>query len=90
MIRLTQQILDHAELTFPFEGPAQFIDVESLKALRADPEAVASVYRDEVRRFIERYRDACRSDNIDFVQVDTMDSFDRVLLSFLRTRQTKF
>jgi len=84
------QLLDHAELTFPFQGPAQFIDVESLKALRADPEAVASVYRDEVQRFIEGYRAACRDDQIDFVQVDTADSFDRVLLSFLRARQKKF
>jgi uncharacterized protein (DUF58 family) len=84
------QLLDHAEVTFPFEGPTQFVDVESLKALRADPEAVAPVYRDEVRRFIERYRDACRSDNMDFLAVDTVDSFDRVLLSFLRARQTRF
>jgi uncharacterized protein (DUF58 family) len=84
------QLLDHAELTFPFRGPAQFVDVESLRALRADPEAVAEAYREEVRRFVEVYREACRADNIDFVQVDTVDSFDRVLLSFLRTRQTKF
>ncbi len=84
------QLLDHAELTFPFEGPAQFVDVESLQAIRADPEAVADAYRQEVRQFVERYRDACRSDRIDFVAVDTSDSFDHVLLSFLRARQRKF
>ncbi|MHC4481065.1 MAG: DUF58 domain-containing protein [Planctomycetota bacterium] len=84
------QLLDHAEVTFPFEGPAQFIDVESLRALRADPEAVAVTYREELRRFIERYRSACRDEEVDFVQVDTADSFDRVLMSFLRTRQRKF
>ena len=84
------QLLDHAEVTFPFEGPTQFVDVESLRALKADPEALAASYRRELRQFIERYRDACRKDNVDFVQVDTSDSFDRVLLSFLRTRQTRF
>jgi uncharacterized protein (DUF58 family) len=84
------QLLDHAELTFPFEGPAQFVDVETLETLKADPEAVAEAYRREVAAFVERYREACRRDEIDFVQVDTADSFDRVLLSFLRRRQTRF
>ncbi|KPK65094.1 MAG: hypothetical protein AMK73_03945 [Planctomycetes bacterium SM23_32] len=84
------QLLDHAELTFPFEGPTQFVDVESLRALRADPQAVAGVYREELQRFIGRYAEGCRHAEIDFVPVDTADSFDRVLLSFLRRRQTKF
>jgi uncharacterized protein (DUF58 family) len=84
------QLLDHAEVTFPFEGPARFIDVESLQALRADPEAVAAAYRQEVRKFVTGYREASRDEQMDFVQVDTADSFDRVLLSFLRARQRKF
>jgi len=84
------QLLDHAELTFPFDGPMRFVDVESSRSLRADAQAVRPAYRREVRDFVERYRSACRSANIDFVQVDTSESFDRVLLSFLRARQKKF
>jgi uncharacterized protein (DUF58 family) len=84
------QLLDHAEVTFPFEGPTQFVDVESLQALKADPEAIAAAYRQEVQRFVEGYRHVCRNEQMDFVQVDTADSFDRVLLSFLRARQRKF
>jgi uncharacterized protein (DUF58 family) len=84
------QILDHAELTFPFRGPAQFVDVESLRTLRTDPEAVAAAYREELAALVAGYDQACRDDSIDFVQVDTSDSFDRVLLSFLRTRQSRF
>jgi uncharacterized protein (DUF58 family) len=84
------QLLDQAEVTFPFTGPARFVDVESMRALRADPEAVAEGYRREVRALVRRYEDACRDDRIDFLQVDTADSFDRVLLSFLRARQLKF
>ena len=83
-------LMDHAERAFPFEGPAQFVDMESLKAVRADPEAVAKAYREEVQRFTAAYEEACREDKIDFVAVDTQDSFDRVLMSFLRTRQAKF
>ncbi len=83
-------VMDHAELTFPFRGPTRFVDVESLTAMRADPEAVAPAYREAVRDFIEQYGEACRTDNVDYVSVDTADSFDKVLLSFLRTRQKKF
>ncbi len=84
------QILDHAELTFPFDGPVRFVDVETSRAVPADAQAVRTAYRREVQDFIERYRSACRGAEIDFVQVDTSESFDRVLLSFLRTRQRKF
>lgn len=84
------QLLDHAEVAFPFRGPARFVDVESMRALRADPEAVAEAYRREVRSLVQKYEEACREDRIDFVQVDTADSFDRVLLSFLRARKLKF
>jgi uncharacterized protein (DUF58 family) len=84
------QLLDHAEVTFPFGGPTQFVDVESLRTLRADADAVAASYRQEIGSFIERCRSACGDDRIDFVQVDTADSFDRVLLAFLRARQSKF
>jgi len=83
-------LLDHAEVTFPFQGPVQFVDVESLDTVRADADAVARAYREEVQRFIERYRDVCVDERIDYVSVDTADSFDRVLLSFLKARQAKF
>jgi len=84
------QLLDHAEVSFPFTGPVHFVDVESLRTVRADADAVAAAYRQEIEAFVARCRDACREDRIDFVQVDTSQSFDRVLLAFLRARQSKF
>ncbi|NIM70795.1 MAG: DUF58 domain-containing protein, partial [Xanthomonadales bacterium] len=47
------QLLDHAELTFPFEGPVQFVDVETLQTTRADADAVAAAYREELQAFVE-------------------------------------
>ncbi len=84
------QVLDHAELTFPFSGPAQFVDVETLQTTRADADAVAEAYRQEMADFVTRYRTACLDEGVDFIQVDTAESFDTVLLGYLRTRQTKF
>jgi hypothetical protein len=83
-------ILDHAELTFPFDGPTRFVDTESLQIVTADPHAVASGYREEVKQFVEDYRDRCRRAEIDFVDVDTADSFDRVLVAYLHARQARF
>jgi len=84
------QVLDHAELTFPFSGPAQFIDVESQQPTQADADAVAEAYRQEIAGFVARYRSACRDEAVDFMQVDTAESFDTVLLGYLRTRQSRF
>ncbi len=84
------QLLDHAELTFPFQGPARFEDVESDQTAKADADAVAQAYREEVHEFTERYRQACLDAQIDYALVDTSDSFDQVLLSFLKARQARF
>jgi uncharacterized protein (DUF58 family) len=84
------QVLDHAELTFPFSGPAQFVDVESQQATQADADAVADAYRREVADFVSRYHTACLDEGVDFLQVDTAESFDTALLGYLRTRQTRF
>ena len=84
------QVLDHAEVAFPFEGPTRFVDTETLQTLRASPEAVAASYREELARFIEYYRDKCLAADIDYCQVDTVDSFDRVLMAYLKARQAKF
>ncbi len=84
------QLLDHAEVTFPFQGPVRFVDVESEQTARADANAVAEAYRKEIGQFIERYRKACLDAQIDYVLVDTSHSFDEVLLSFLKARQARF
>ncbi|MFW6190008.1 MAG: DUF58 domain-containing protein [Planctomycetota bacterium] len=84
------QVLDPAEVDFPFAGPMRFVDVETDETVQADADAVAEGYRREMEDMIETYSNACREESIDFVQVDTDQSFDRVLLSYLRTRQTRF
>jgi hypothetical protein len=83
-------VLDHAEITFPFEGPTRFVDTETLQTLRAEPEAVAASYRGELQGIIEYFRARCRDADIDFCQVDTAESFGRVLLTYLHARQAKF
>jgi len=84
------QVLDRAEVEFPFGGPARIMDVESRRQVKVDPQAVRKDYLREFHAFIDRYRDECLRARIDFVQVDTSTSFDRALLSYLDARKGHF
>ena len=83
-------VLDHAELTLPHEGPTRFIDSETGAELRTIPGAVRRAYIDEIRAFQKIYDDACRLAKVDYVPVDTAQSFGHVLLSYLANRKRYF
>jgi len=83
-------ILDHAELLFPFDGPTRFIDVESNADVKVNSSAVRAEYLDNIKGFIEQYRQSCLRSRIDYILVDTHDSFDKVLVSYLLARKGRF
>jgi len=83
-------VLDHAELTLPYEGPTRFVDTESGQEVRVHPAAVREDYRREIRSFIEFFRTGCAKARIDYVQVDTSLSFDSVLIPYLAARKSHF
>jgi len=83
-------VLDHAELTLPYEGPTRFIDTETEQELTLQPESVSEDYQREIQDCIQFYSDRCAEARIDFVQVDTSVSFDRVLITYLISRKSHF
>jgi len=83
-------LLDHAELSLPFEGPTRFTDTETQVQVTVQPEAIREEYHQQIARFIGYYRDRCAEARIDFVQVDTSVSFDRVLVAYLVNRRSHF
>ena len=83
-------VLDHAELSLPHEGPTRFVDVETDRHIKLQPEAVREDYRREIRGFIEYFRQSCAEARFDYVQVDTSVSFDRVLIAYLTNRKSHF
>ena len=83
-------VLDHAELNLPYEGPTRFVDTESGQQVTLQPEAVREDYRQEIQDLIEFYRRRCTEARMDFVQVDTSVSFDRVLIAYLISRKSHF
>lgn len=83
-------ILDEAEVHFPFEGLIEFTDVETPDRLTLDAKGMRADYLAAVREFRETYRRECAKANIDYVAMDTSVGFDKALLEYLVQRQRRF
>ena len=80
-------LLDKAELTFPFEGPVVFRDMETGRMLPTQSETLRAGYIEQLNAFIQQYRRGCGASQIDYVQIDTTTPFDYVLSSYLSRRK---
>jgi uncharacterized protein (DUF58 family) len=83
-------ILDEAEVQFPFEGLIEFTDVETPDRLTLDAKGMRADYLTAVAEFRETYRRECAKANIDYVAMDTSVGFDKALLEYLVQRQRRF
>ena len=80
-------LLDKAEVTFPFEGPVVFQDMETARTLPTQAEALKAGYLEQLEGFIQDYRRGCGGNSIDYVQIDTSTPFDYALSSYLAHRK---
>ncbi len=83
------QLLDRAELTFPFERPARFRDLETDAEVAAVPPLVREHYLQELRTLLALYRRELRLAGIDYCLVDTSQPLDRALLAYLSARSRR-
>lgn len=79
-------VMDPAELTFPFERPARFKDMETEAELLASPAAVRKAYLHRLEEMCGVYERELRGANIDYVRLDTSKPLDTALLAYLSTR----
>jgi len=79
-------VMDPAELTFPFERPARFKDMETEAELLASPAAVRKAYLHRLEEMCGVYERELRGANIDYVRLDTSKPLDTALLVYLSTR----
>ena len=80
------QILDHAELTFPFNQPTRFDGLEGFGPLLTEPRVMAQRYREEVETFIRTLRRGCHEQQADFEVLDTSAPLNIGLTTYLATR----
>ena len=79
-------LLDHAELTFPFEGAARFQDLETGEEVRAVPSVVREYYLNQIQDLIDLYTRELRPAGIDYRLIDTAKPLDVALLAYLSAR----
>jgi len=81
------QILDHAELTFPFSGTCKFRDLEGTEELQTSPADIRKSYLKNFDAFRERVRRICEKFNAHYVLADTEKPLAEVLSGYLAFRR---
>lgn len=80
-------ILDPLEMSFVIDSPAIMKDMETQKELLSQPLSIISSYKEAVKEFIDKYKTACRSNNIEYILMSTETPFDTALLGYLNKRK---
>lgn len=83
------QVLDPAEIEFPFEQMTLFEGLESFPDLLADPKSLRRTYLDRLEEFRTRLRAGCLAERIDIVEMSTRTPLDVALTSYLARRASQ-
>jgi hypothetical protein len=83
------QILDGAELDFPFQEATLFRGLEQFPELLTDPRSLRRGYLDEVAAYLLELQRGCREQNIDYVQLRTDANLGIALSSYLASRAAR-
>ena len=83
------QIVDPAELTFPFDDPTLFLSMEDERRIEVNPREIKQSYLEEFGAFLKGVRTTCAEADVDYELVRTDESLDAVLLRFLARRQER-
>jgi len=75
------------ELDFEFENrPYHFIDMESGEELKLNPNQVKENYLTSIRKYKEELELKCGQYQIDFVEADITEGFDKILYAYIVKR----
>jgi hypothetical protein len=80
------QILDPAEIRFPFKDVTLFKGLEESGQLLAEPRALRAAYLEQLRRFTGELQKMCRGMRIDFTTMNSEEPLDVSLSTFLANR----
>jgi len=83
------QVLDRAELEFPFADPTRFVGLEHAPTVQTDPRALRSAYRDEIQSHLAQIESGCRQRGIDYQRILSDEPLDRILFRYLAARMQR-
>ncbi len=82
-------LMDPREISFDFERPHRFVDLEDNTSVVAEPALVAEEYREAVNEFLTTVKDRCHDVHADYHLVTTDQDYEELLREFLTTRLPK-
>ncbi|MCZ6601393.1 MAG: DUF58 domain-containing protein [Planctomycetota bacterium] len=82
-------VLDHDEVTFPFDRMTRFLGMENGPKILANPKVLRDAYLEEFQNFQDSLKRECRGDRIDYVSMDTSRPLDVALATYLAVRSEK-
>lgn len=83
------RILDPAEVSFKFESPSMFEDLESGKNLYVDPASVRDSYLEKFAAHAEQIRQSCSNLGVDFYELTTDQPLEIALFDLLHARMRR-
>ena len=83
------QVLDPAELSFSFNQPAMFEDLESHRFFFIDPRSARKDYLSRLQQHCSRLRATCERLGISCLRLDTSRPLELALFDFLRERMQR-
>ncbi len=76
------------ELDFEFGNqPVTFIDVETNKEIKANPQQLKQAYTSRINKYLSDLKVKCGDYQIDYIQADVNEGFNKILMSYLLKRQ---
>jgi uncharacterized protein (DUF58 family) len=83
------QVLDPAELDFPFKRTTLFRGLEQLPEVLAEPRALRKAYLREFQAFLQRMERGCRSSQVDYLRVRSDQSLGTALSAYMARRMAR-
>lgn len=80
------QIMDDAELTFPFDSLTQFTDLETSQSAVVSPKGMKATYLGELKKFLDGVHKACADVKADYTLCNTQTPLELSLSEYLHRR----
>ena len=77
------QLFDPLELSFKFQRPTRFVDLEGGASILAEPSAIADRYHRALRKYLEDLRQVMLESAVDYHPVGLDADYEQVLMRFL-------
>ena len=79
-------LLDPEELSFPFQRPTRFIDLEGGPAIFAEPSEIADRYHKALKGYLDELKQVVLTTAVDYQRIDTAENYESMLTRFLIDR----